>query len=342
MGITIHLLTDPPRDVPAQEGETLLDNLLAAGVAFPHNCKAGNCGACKCEYLGGDILELPYSEHALSVEERARGLVLACRSQAWGDTTIRALAADEVVLHPSRVMRCRVVALTPLTHDIREVRLEIVAGGPFTVSAGQHAALKLGPGIEARNYSMANGPDERELAFHVRRVPGGQASGYVFELLHVGAEIGVSGPLGTAYLREGHQGPILAVAGGSGMAPVQSIVATALAADPQRRVRIYFGVRDERDVYREAWLGSLARRFPDVAYTVVLSQPRSETRRRRGFVADALAADFARFDGFKAYVAGPPPMVEAVEARLLAAGMAKRDIHADAFYSQVGDRFADA
>ena len=342
MGVTIRLLSDPPREVAAQEGETLLDNLLAAGIAFPHNCKAGNCGACKCEFVEGDILELPYSEYALSPEERGRGLILACRSQAWGDTTIRALAADDVVLHPSRVMRCRVAGLADLTHDIRELALEIVSGGPFTFSAGQHAGLKFGPGIEARNYSMANRPGERMLRFEIRRVPGGQASGYAFDLLHVGAEIGVSGPLGIAYLRDLHAGPVLAVAGGSGMAPIRSIVATALAADPGREVHVYFGVRDERDVYREEWLRSLAARHPRVSYTVVLSQPRAETARRRGLVADALAADFARLDGFKAYVAGPPPMVEAVEARLLAAGMAKRDIHADAFYSQAGDQFAGA
>lgn len=342
MAITIRLLSDPPREVAAQEGETLLDNLLAAGVAFPHNCKAGNCGACKCEFVDGDILELPYSEYALAPEERARGLILACRSQAWGDTTIRALAADDVVLHPSRVMRCRVVALAELTHDIREVRLEIASGGPFTFSAGQHASLKLAPGIEARNYSMANRPDESLLAFQIRRVPGGQASGYVFDLLHVGAEIGVSGPSGIAYLRDGHRGPILAVAGGSGMAPVQSIVATALASDPGREIHVYFGVRDERDVYREDWLRALAARHPRVSYTIVLSQPRAATPRRRGLVADALAADLPRPEGFKAYVAGPPPMVEAVEARLLAAGMPKRDIHADAFYSQAGDQFANA
>lgn len=342
MSIAIRLLSDPPRDVAAREGETLLDNLLAAGIAFPHNCKAGNCGACKCEYVDGDILELPCSEYALSPDERARGLILACRSQAWGNTTIRPLAADEVVLHPSRVMRCRVTALTELTHDIRELKLEIVSGGPFTFTAGQHAKLKFGPGIEARNYSMANRPDERALSFLIRRVPGGQATAFVFELLHAGAEIGVTGPLGVAYLRDGHRGPLLAVAGGSGMAPVQSIVGTALAADPARRVHVYFGVRDERDVYREDWLAALAARHPNVAHTVVLSQPRGATARRRGLVADALVADFACFDGFKAYVAGPPPMVEAVEARLVAAGMAKRDIHADAFYSQAGDQFANA
>src|SRR5581483_964436 len=81
-----------------------------------------------------------------------------------------------------------------------------------------------------------------------------QASGYVFTSLHVGAEVKVSGPLGNAYLRENHKGPILAVAGGSGMAPIKSICATALRANPERRIHLYFGVRDEHDVYLEDYL----------------------------------------------------------------------------------------
>lgn len=340
MSTVIRLLSEPPQEVPAVEGETLLDNLLAAGVAFPHNCKAGNCGACKCEYIEGEILELPCSEYALGPDERARNLILACRTQAWGDCTIRPLAAAEVVLHPSRVMRCKVVALTDLTHDIRDLAVAIVAGGPYTFSAGQHARLKFGTGIQERNYSMANRPSDPVLKFLIRRIPGGQASGYLFEGLHVGNEITVSGPFGTAYLRDNHAGPILAVAGGSGLAPVKSIIDTALATDPARKVRLYFGVRDERDVFGEDHLAGLALRHPNFRYDIVLSQPRGPAHRRTGMVADAVNADFDTFDGHKAYVAGPPPMVEALEAFLMTKGMAKRDVHADAFYSQAGDDVA--
>jgi naphthalene 1,2-dioxygenase ferredoxin reductase component len=230
----IQVLTDPPQLARAIEGETILESLHQAGVAFPHNCQSGNCGACKCELVSGDVLELPCSEYALSEDERARGLILACRTQVWGDCAVRALDDGEVVLHPSRVMRCRVVDLTDLTHDIKRIGLSIESGGPFLFTAGQHAQLKFGPGIPERAYSMANRPDQSQLEFHVRLVPRGQASGYVFTNLHVGAQIAVSGPHGTAHLRENHRGPIIAVAGGSGMAPIKSIVETALQNDPSR------------------------------------------------------------------------------------------------------------
>lgn len=328
-----------PQTIAAIMGETILTNALQAGVSFPHNCQSGNCGACKCELIDGDVLELPYSEYALSAEERRRNLILACRAQVWGDCTVRLLEAEELVLHPSRVMRCRVEAITDLTHDIKGLKLSIREGGPYTFTAGQHAHLKFGSAIPARNYSMANHPADESLEFHIRAVPRGQASGYVHTSLHAGDEVKVSGPLGNAYLREHHRGPILAVAGGSGMAPIKSICAAALQADPNRKIQLYFGVRDARDVYVEDYLEQLAERHPNFAFEVVVSQPMRPTSRRKGMIREAVAADFSSFDGYKAYVAGPPPMVEAVQQLLLDKAMALRDIHADAFYSQADDAF---
>ncbi|HEY3255241.1 MAG TPA: 2Fe-2S iron-sulfur cluster-binding protein, partial [Polyangiaceae bacterium] len=175
MSPTIRVLSEPPHSAPALPGETILESLLQAGVAFPHNCQSGNCGACKCELVEGDILELPSSEYALSDEERSRKLILACRTQVWGDCTVRPLEADDMVLHPSRVMRCRVVEIKELTHDIRGLALAIESGGPYGFSPGQHARLKFGPGIPERSYSMASLPEQPTLEFHVRQVPRGQA-----------------------------------------------------------------------------------------------------------------------------------------------------------------------
>jgi len=336
---TIRVLSDPPASAPALAGETMLESLLQAGVPFPHNCQSGNCGACKCELIHGDVLDLPYSEYALSAEERSRNLILACRTQVWGDCSVRLLEADEMVVHPSRFMRCRVAAIRELTHDIRALELAIQSGGPYTFSAGQHAHLKFGPGIPERSYSMANRPDQPTLEFHIRQVPRGQASGYVFSNLRVGDEVTVSGPLGNAYLREAHRGPILAVAGGSGMAPIISIIETALAEQPARTIHCYFGVRDERDVYLEARLRELSNQNPNVRVEIVLSQPSAATPRRTGTLAEAITKDFTQLEGFKAYVAGPPAMVETVQRELTHKGVATRDVHADAFYSQAEDAF---
>jgi ferredoxin-NAD(P)+ reductase (naphthalene dioxygenase ferredoxin-specific) len=326
-------IADSGEHAAAEPGETILDAALRAGVALPYSCQSGNCGTCKCEYLSGEIFELEHSEHALKAEERANNVILACRTQVWGDVAVRRIEAEELVLHPSRMMRCRVTGLESLTHDIREVRMSIEAGGPFTFSAGQYAQVEFAPGL-SRHYSMANTPEEPELAFQIRRIPGGRTSGFVAERLKMGEGLKVSGPHGVSYLRDGHAGPVLLVAGGSGLAPVESILRTLLARGRGETVRLYFGVRAERDVYHEPRLKDLAARHANFSYQIVLSEPSDAPSRRSGFVHEAVAADIAGFSGHKAYLAGPPPMVEAATAMLLAGGLAQRDIHADAFYDQ--------
>ncbi len=319
------------RPVPVEAGDTILASLLRAGVPFPFSCQAGNCGTCKCELVSGDVLELEHSEHALSAEERARGLILACRTQVWDDTVVRRIDAEELVMHPSRIMRCRVLQIEALTHDIRGVRLAVEAGGPMTFSAGQYAEVEFAPGL-SRHYSMANSPDEPELAFHVRHMPGGRSSAYVADRLRVGDKVKVSGPLGVSYLREQHPGPVLLIAGGSGLAPIQSILCTLLARDHAAPVRLYFGVRSERDVYHEPLLRDLAARHANFTYDVVLSEQIGAPGRRYGLVHEAIESPLPQ--DLMAYLAGPPVMVEAASARLRAEGLGPRRIHADAFYDQ--------
>jgi ferredoxin-NAD(P)+ reductase (naphthalene dioxygenase ferredoxin-specific) len=328
-----------PQPVPAEDGETLLDALLNHGVGFAYSCQAGNCGTCKCEYVDGEIAELEYSEHALSAAERSRGTILACRTQVWGDVSIRRLSAEEFVMHPSRIMQCRVEALAFVTHDVLRLSLGIQSGGPFTFSAGQFAKLQFAFASDApRDYSMANRPDEPGLEFHIRCLAGG-VSAKIAEQLRVGDSLRVSGPFGTSYLREQHPGPLLAIAGGTGLAPVRSIVSAALAQDAQRPIHLYFGVRGERDVYNEDELMDWQRRYRHFKAHIVLSDERVAGR-RFGMVTDAVREDFDTLAGFQAYLAGPPVMVDAATPLLLQGGVAARDIHADAFYSAVDPALA--
>ena len=340
---TITLAGDP-QSAPAEDGETVLDALLRHGVGFAYSCQSGNCGTCKCEYVGGEILELEYSEHALSAAERSRGVILACRAQVWGDVEIRRLTAEEFVMHPSRVMQCRVVEVSFATHDVLRLRLSIESGGPYTFSAGQFAKLEFGFAPNApRDYSMANRPDDPVLEFHVRCMAGGVSS-HLPAQLNVGDLVRASGPFGTSYLREQHPGPLIAVAGGTGLAPIRSIIADALAKGLTQPIHLYVGVRGERDVYGEAELRAWQVRHPHLKVHVVLSDERkphgaphdaAAPARRYGLVTDAVRADFSSFTGFQAYLAGPPAMVDAATELLRAGGIAARDIHADAFYSAV-------
>jgi CDP-4-dehydro-6-deoxyglucose reductase/ferredoxin-NAD(P)+ reductase (naphthalene dioxygenase ferredoxin-specific) len=213
-----------------------------------------------------------------------------------------------------------VLELEDLTHDIKGLRLVAETGGPMTFSAGQYAELEFAPGL-SRHYSMASTPDEPELRFYVRHMPGGRTSHYVATRLKVGDKVKISGPLGVSYLRDSHRGPVVLVAGGSGLAPIESILCTLLRRGHDAPVRLYFGVGGARDVYHAALLEELAARHANFTYRIV-----------HGPVPPAI--ELEQPTQSMAYLAGPPEMVEAASAMLAAHGMMPRQVHADAFYNQ--------
>ncbi len=321
-----------PKPVALEPGQVVLEAALNAGIPYPFGCQSGNCGACKSMLIEGKVELADYSEFALTDEERAQGLVLACRSMADADIEIAWLEGEDIALHAQRRLDCKVAKLDRLTHDIIGVTLAIEKGGPFVFTAGQFARVTF-PGQKTRDYSMASRPDQAELVFHIRHMQGGHVSAYVANELEVGTPVTVEGPAGIAHLKEAHTGPIVAIAGGSGLAPIASIVETALHKGRRGPIHLYFGARDEQDVYLEDHFKALAAKHPNLSYHVVLSQASGATQRRTGFLHDAVAADFQSLDGAKAYVAGPPVMVEAVTPVLVAKKMRREDIHADAFYT---------
>lgn len=237
---------------------------------------------------------------------------------------------------PLRRLATRVVEIVDATHDIRILHLAPVDGPPLAFRAGQYARLAFAD-LPPRDYSMASRPGDALLEFHIRNVGDG-ASGYVAQRLSVGDSVGVEGPLGEACLLGDHTGPIIAIAGGSGLAPMLSIVETALALPGGRAVQLYFGARDERDIYLETRLRALEAAHAAFRFVPVLSDPSAPSARRLGLVGDAVAADFGGFDGAKAYLAGPPAMVESAIEMLRARGMPGADIHADPFYSDEDNR----
>ena len=319
------------RSIQVRAGQTILSAALDQGIAYPHGCRSGRCGTCKSRLIEGEVSLLEHTRFALSEEERAAGLILACRAVPTGPAAVAWLGnEDEQPSHPVRTLQCHVSAIDDFTHDIRRLRLT-VEGQTLSFSAGQYARLSL-PGTPPRDYSMANRPDQSELEFHVRRVPGGQTSSVIHSELKVGDPVTVDGPFGSSYLRHGHTGPILAVAGGSGLAPIQSIVGTALALGMRQPIHVYFGVRTERDLYLVEHFQALAAYHEQLSFTPALSEAASDTY-RTGMVSTAVAEDLGDLGGWKAYVAGPPAMVEATMAVATATGLRSQDLHADIFFT---------
>jgi ferredoxin-NAD(P)+ reductase (naphthalene dioxygenase ferredoxin-specific) len=281
---------------------------------------------------------LKHTSFSLTDEEKAHGLILACRAQPRSDCEVAWLGSDAVE-HPLRDEQARVVALADATHDIKRITLRLLDDAPLAFSAGQYAELTF-RGCPPRHYSMANRPGSDALEFHVRTVPDGIASGFAATRLRVGDLVRLRGPFGNAHLRTAHAGPLVAIAGGSGLAPIVSIVDTALSEGMRQPIRVYFGARTERDLYEEDRLAVLSRAHPNLSFTAILSHE-AVPGRRRGLVTSAVGDDWAEFRGWKAYVAGPPVMVEAASELLLARGLQRDDLHADAFFTTAEQATAD-
>jgi len=321
------------RLIEVPEGRTILATALELGIDYPHGCRSGRCGSCKSRLVTGEVDLLDHSRFALSDEEKAQGLILACRALPKTDATVTWLGGEEErAAHPRRRLRCRVVAVEDATHDIKRARLTVEAGGPFAFSAGQYARVTF-PLAPTRDYSMANWPGDPELEFHIRRVPGGAATERIHALLKLGDPVVVEGPFGSSFLREKHAGPILCIAGGSGLAPIKSIVETALAHGMRQPIHVYFGVRTERDLYLVGHFEGLEARHANLTFTPVLSEAPPQPKWRTGFVTDAVGQDLHDLDGWKAYVAGPPVMVDAAMQVTTARGLRAQDLHADVFFT---------
>ena len=229
------------RSLEVNNGQTILLAALAAGIPYPHGCKSGRCGSCKSRLVSGEVDLLRHTPFALSPEERADGLILACRAQPLTDATVAWLGgADEIADIPVGRFEGAIAGVEDATHDIKLIRVRLDDRGGFTFKAGQYARF-LYPGAPSRDYSVASRPDEELVEFHVRRVPEGAASQRIWARAAIGDRVAIEGPLGSAFLREKHSGTILGIAGGSGLAPVKAVAETALAKGMGQPIRIYFG-----------------------------------------------------------------------------------------------------
>lgn len=324
----MELLVQPLNQrLKVDSGSNLLDVLRAHELPISYSCMAGRCGTCRCRVVEGRVLDS--GPEAGRPQADRDGMVLACQALLTESCTIELPEIDEVVVHPARILKGKVSAIEAATHDIRRVRIQLAK--PLDFSPGQYASLQFMP-EHVRPYSMAGLPGDPELEFQIRLVPGGRVSDYVFKQLAVGDAVRVSGPLGTAYLRRQHQGPMLCVGGGTGLAPVLSIVRGALEGGMDNPIHLYFGVRSQQDLYDADRLQQLASRHPQLRLQIVIASGPVGPGQRAGLLTDAIEQDLPSLQGWRAYLCGAPAMVEALELLVRRLGLEAGHIHADAFY----------
>ena len=317
------------RVIRVEPGGNLLQALQAAQVPMSYSCMAGRCGTCRCKVIDGEVLD-----GGREVQRPLDGrdaYVLACQTFITDPCTIEIPEPDEIVVHPARIVKATVAAIEDMTHDIK--RLVLKPAKPIEHSPGQYAHLQFTP-QHVRPYSMAGLCNDGMMEFHVRLVADGRVTGYIANDLKVGDAVRVSGPLGSAYLRRKHEGPMLCVAGGTGLAPILSILRGAIADGMHNSIHLYFGVRSPRDVYGLAWLQHLQREHPALHVHVVVTSGGDPATQRCGLVTEAIEQDLGDLTGWRAYLCGSPPMVEAATLVAKHKGVAAERIYADAFYTQ--------
>jgi len=317
------------RVIRVEPGANLLKALQDAQVPMSYSCMAGRCGTCRCRVVDGEVMEGAGELQRPTNGEQ--GFVLACQTYLTEPCTIEIPEPDEVVVHPARIVKAAVAMIEDLTHDIKRLRLR--PAKPVEFSPGQYVQLQFTP-EHVRPYSMAGLTGDGLFEFHIRLVPNGRVTGHIANNLKVGDAVKVSGPLGSAYLRRKHAGPMLCVAGGTGLAPILSILRGAVAQGMQNPVHLYFGVRSPRDVYGMPWLEQLQRDHPGLTVHVVVTSGGDSATQRRGLVTDAIEHDHGDLNGWRAYLCGSPPMVEAATVVARRRGIAAEHIYADAFYTQ--------
>jgi NAD(P)H-flavin reductase len=232
-----------------------------------------------------------------------------------------------------------VAAISAPTSDVRVLSLVFEPDSGFTFLPGQYVRLGFA-NLPPRDYSIASHPGDKSLEFHIRvRGPGAVAE-HLRSSLAVGEAVVIDGPFGDAYLRADHSGPILAIAGGTGLVPAKSIIGAALDLGQAQPIYFYLGARSETDLYAAPLFLAWAAAHRNFTFVPVLSDPEDGSTGRLGNVADAVAEDFPDMTGFKCYVAGPPPMVAAAVKLAAAAGAGSDDIHADPFVS--GDHHSNS
>ena len=322
------------RTLRVREDQSVLEVALAAGLNLPHSCRSGHCASCRARLLAGEIHYPNGRTAGLTAEEAANGYVLLCQARPRSDLRVEARLIANASEAEIKTLPCRISRMELLAPDVMQVFLRLPAVEPLQFRAGQYLDV-LVDGGKRRSFSIASPPhDNGEIELHIRHVPGGGFTSTLFEKLQAGALLRIEGPLGQFMYREGTS-PVVMIAGGTGFAPIKSILRHALEKGTKRPIHLYWGARHSRDLYEEQAVLEWMRQHPNLRFTAVLSEANTEEveheHRRTGWVHDAVLADYPNLGAVDVYAAGPPAMIEAIRGTFPARGLTEDRLHFDSF-----------
>ncbi|QID17633.1 2Fe-2S iron-sulfur cluster binding domain-containing protein [Nitrogeniibacter mangrovi] len=323
--------------IEVEDDQTILDAALRAGIWLPHACCHGLCATCKVDVLEGEVDHGEASSFALMDFERDEGKTLACCARLESDVTIEADIEEDPDAEsiPVKDFPGTVSRIEPLTPTIKGIFIEL--DEPIHFQAGQYINLQLPKDIGSRAFSLANAPGQgREVELNVRIVVGGAGTTWLHESLQAGDRITLSGPYGRFFVRKSAEAPMIFMAGGSGLSSPRSMILDLLAEGSTLPITLVYGQRSREELYYHDEFLALAEAHENFTYVPALSdEPAgSDWTGFRGYVHEAAVAHFDNdFRGHKAYLCGPPLMIDACIGALMQGRLFENDIFTERFIS---------
>lgn len=324
--------------IEVEEGQTMLDACLRAGVWLPHACCHGMCGTCKIDVVDGEVDHGEASGFALMDFERDEGKALACCATLESDVSIEAEIEEDPDAEtiPVEDFNAVVERIDDLTPTIKGVHLRL--DRPIRFQPGQYINLTIaGKQGTSRAFSIASDmSDPMALELNIRLVPGGEGTSWIHNDLKPGDSVHLTGPYGRFFVRHSARMPTLLLAGGSGLSSPRSMLLDLIARKEDQPITIVYGARNRGELYYHEELAALAEQHPNVNYVAALSEEPegSDWDGYRGFVHEAAEDHFQKdFRGHKAYICGPPVMIEACITSLMRGRLFERDIYTEKFLS---------
>lgn len=321
--------------IEVEEGQTILAAALRQGVWLPFACGHGTCATCKCTLVDGFVEHGEASPFALMDMEREEGKFLACCATPESDLVIEAdIDVDPDFLgYLVEDYQATVTAINPLSPTIVELKLTI--DRPMQFQAGQYVNIQV-PTVEGtRAFSIANPPSQDNVIdLHIRQVPGGAATTYIHQQLNVGDTIELSGPYGQFFVRDSDDKDTIFIAGGSGLSSPESMILDMLEKGTTKNIYLFQGARNVAELYHREKFEALASKHSNFVYVPALNEPAIDDDWQGfvGFVHEAAIDHFdGKFAGHKAYLCGPPLMIDAAITALMQGRLFENDIHMEKF-----------
>lgn len=315
------------RFIEARAGETVADASYRLGINIPLDCRDGACGTCKCRVESGRYDGGSYIEDALTEDEAASGLALACQMRPQSDLVLAIPASSAACKTAGQSFATVLRGVERLSETSIAFTLDAPTG--LTFLPGQYVNLRLPGTQERRSYSFSSAPGDAMLSFLVRDIPTGRMSTWLREVAAPGAAMEFTGPAGSFYLRDVTR-PLLFLAGGTGLAPFLSMLGKLDVTGSSQPVHLVYGVTNDADLVGLAELEAFAARMSGFTFSTCVADPGS-AHPRKGYVTAHVEPGHLHGGDVDVYLCGPPPMVDAVRAWLATQGVTPANFHYEKF-----------